>query len=73
MAPGLRVGSKVLKGQWIGRVGNSGTEAALWGKGEGARLLFELWDGEPDKDKYFGQGLAPEMIRARGRLEFGLP
>lgn len=73
IAPGLKPGSKVLKGQWIGRVGNSGTETALRGTSEGARLLFELWDGEPDKDKYFGQGLAPEMVRARGKLEFGLP
>ncbi|GIW33295.1 M23 family metallopeptidase [Meiothermus sp.] len=73
VAPGLKVGSKVYKGQWIGRVGNSGTEAALRGTGEGARLLFELWDGEPDKDRYFGQGLAPEAVRARGKLEFGLP
>ncbi|WP_337868584.1 M23 family metallopeptidase [Meiothermus sp.] len=73
IAPGLKTGSKVYKGQWIGRVGNSGTEAALRGRGEGARLLFELWDGEPDRDKYFGQGLAPEAVRARAKLEFGLP
>ncbi|MFN3392321.1 MAG: M23 family metallopeptidase [Meiothermus ruber] len=73
IAPGLKVGSRVHKGQWIGRVGNSGTEAALRGGGEGARLLFELWDGEPDRDKYFGQGLAPEAVRARAKLEFGLP
>lgn len=73
LAPGLKTGNKVYKGQWIGRVGNSGTEAALRGGGEGARLLFELWDGEPDRDKYFGQGLAPEAVRARAKLEFGLP
>jgi len=73
IAPGLKVGSKVHKGQWIGRVGNSGTEAALRGRGEGARLLFELWDGEPDKDRYFGQGLTPEMVRAKAKLEFSLP
>ncbi len=73
VAPGLRVGSRVFKGQWIGRVGNSGTESALRGTAEGARLLFELWDGEPDKDRYFGQGLTPQAVRARGKLEFGLP
>jgi len=73
VAPGLKVGSKVHKGQWIGQVGNSGTEAALRGRGEGARLLFELWDGEPDRDKYFGQGLAPEAVRAKAKLEFNLP
>ncbi|RIH89204.1 Peptidase family M23 [Meiothermus luteus] len=72
IAPGVRVGARVHKGQWIGRVGNSGTEAALRGQ-EGARLLFELWDGEPDKDRYFGQGLSPQALRARARLEFGLP
>lgn len=73
IAPGLKVGSRVQKGQWIGRVGNSGTEAALRGNREGARLLFELWDGEPDRDRYFGQGLTPEALRARARLEFALP
>ncbi len=73
VAPGLKPGLRVWKGQWIGSVGNSGTEAALRGGGEGARLLFELWDGEPDKDRYFGQGLTPEMVRARARLEFSLP
>jgi hypothetical protein len=73
IAPGIRPGSRVWKGQWIGRVGNSGTEWALRGTGAGARLLFELWDGEPDKDTYFGQGLTPEAVRARGKLKFGLP
>jgi murein DD-endopeptidase MepM/ murein hydrolase activator NlpD len=73
IAPGLEVGSKVHKGQWIGRVGNSGTEAASRGRSEEARLLFELWDGEPDKDRYFGQGLTPAMVRARAKLEFSLP
>jgi hypothetical protein len=73
IAPGIRPGSRVWKGQWIGRVGNSGTEWALRGTNAGARLLFELWDGEPDKDTHFGQGLAPEAVRARGKLTFGLP
>ncbi|GIW24577.1 M23 family metallopeptidase [Meiothermus sp.] len=73
IAPGLKVGSKVYKGQWIGQVGNSGTEASLRGGSVGARLLFELWDGEPDRDKYFGQGLTPAAVRARGKLEFSLP
>lgn len=73
IAPGIRPGSRVWKGQWIGRVGNSGTEWALRGTNAGARLLFELWDGEPDKDTHFGQGLTPEAVRARGKLTFGLP
>ncbi|RDI94756.1 M23 family peptidase [Meiothermus sp. QL-1] len=72
IAPGIQVGRQVYKGQWIGRVGNSGTEAAYRGQ-EGARLLFELWDGEPDQDRFFGQGLTPAALRARARLEFGLP
>lgn len=72
LAPGLRVGSKVEKGQWIGSVGNSGTEYGVLGQVQGARLLFELWDGEPDKDKYFGQGLPPEALRAKAALEFGV-
>ncbi|WP_027882958.1 M23 family metallopeptidase [Meiothermus rufus] len=73
IAPGLKPGSRVWKGQWIGRVGNSGTASGARGSRGGARLLFELWDGEPDKDRYFGQGLTPEMVRAKGKLEFGLP
>ena len=53
-------------------MGNSGTQFGVLGKQDGARLLFELWDGEPDKDKYFGQGLSAADIRAKAISEFGL-
>lgn len=73
IAPGIKVGAKVLKGEWIGQVGNSGTEAGIQGDKTVARLLFELWDGEPDKDRFFGQDTAPELLRAKAKLQFGLP
>ncbi|MBF6595008.1 MAG: M23 family metallopeptidase [Thermaceae bacterium] len=73
IAPGIKVGGAVEKGQWIGRVGNSGTEYGVLGQQSGARLLFELWDGEPNKDRYFGQGVPVEALRAKAKLEFGLP
>lgn len=73
IAPGLKPGSKVIKGEWIGLVGNSGTELGVRGDRGGARLLFELWDGEPDKDRFFGQDTAPDLLRAKAKLQFGLP
>lgn len=73
IAPGIKVGSKVGKGQWVASVGNSGTQFGVSGQQGGARLLFELWGGEPDKDKYFGQGLTADAVRAKAKLEFGLP
>lgn len=68
----VKAGAKVQKGDWIGRVGNSGTELGVLGNQGGARLLFELWDGEPDKDRFFGQGLATDALKAQAKLRFGL-
>jgi len=73
IAPGIKVGTNVQMGEWIGRIGNSGTELGVQGDKGSARLLFELWDGEPDKDKFFGQDLSPQLLRAKARLQFGLP
>ena len=72
IAPEIGVGSKVSAGQWIGRVGNSGTEPAVQGSRDNPRLLFELWDGQPDRDKYFGQNNTPAAVRAQGVQRFGL-
>ncbi|RIH88294.1 Peptidase family M23 [Calidithermus terrae] len=72
VAPGVRVGAKVKKGDLIGKVGNSGTLAAARKSRAGARLLFELWDGEPDKDKFFGQDMRREALPAQAKVRFGL-
>jgi murein DD-endopeptidase MepM/ murein hydrolase activator NlpD len=72
IAPGIRVGAQVKKGELIGKVGNSGTQAAAQGSRAGARLLFELWDGEPDKDRFFGQDVRREALPAQAKLRFGL-
>ncbi|WP_018465430.1 M23 family metallopeptidase [Calidithermus timidus] len=72
IAPGIRVGVRVRKGEFIGKVGNSGTQAAAQKSRAGARLLFELWDGEPDKDRFFGQDMRREALPAQAKLRFGL-
>ncbi|MER3462205.1 MAG: M23 family peptidase, partial [Armatimonadota bacterium] len=72
IAPGVRVGAKVKKGDLIGKVGNSGTLAAAQKSRANARLLFELWDGEPDKDKFFGQDMRREALPAQAKVRFGL-
>jgi murein DD-endopeptidase MepM/ murein hydrolase activator NlpD len=50
----------VYRGQVIGYVGNSGTDAGVAGGRDRARLRFELW---PAEDEYFGEGLEPEQVR----------
>ncbi|RIH83246.1 M23 family metallopeptidase [Calidithermus roseus] len=72
IAPGVRVGVRVRKGELIGKIGNSGTQAAAQKSRAGARLLFELWDGEPDKDRFFGQDMRREALPAQAKLRFGL-
>lgn len=60
VAPTLRVGERVRRGQVIGGVGNSGTDDGVRGTRAGTRLHFEIWEG----DRYFGQGLEPDQVRA---------
>ncbi|MER3480550.1 MAG: M23 family peptidase [Meiothermus sp.] len=74
VAPGLEVGSKVTKGQFIGKVGNSGTSAGVRGSRAGARLLFELWTGTPGESRFFGQGVERrEILLNQAKQRFGLP
>ncbi len=73
VAEGLEAGTLVKRGEYIGRVGNSGTQLAALGSRSGARLLFELWDGEPDVDSFFGQGERPAAVLAKAKLKFSLP
>lgn len=60
VASGVSVGRAVYRGQVVGYVGNSGTDAGVAGRRDGARLRFEVW---PAEDEYFGQGLTPEQVR----------
>jgi len=55
----LRVGRIVKRGDWIGYVGNSGTQPAVRGTHEGARLMLEVWQGKVDGGKFLGQGFDP--------------
>lgn len=57
---GLRVGSNVYQGQVIGFVGNSGTDRAVAGGQDGARLRFEIWTAE---EEFFGAGLSATEVR----------
>ena len=70
IAPQVRVGARVRRGDWIGYVGNSGTELEVRGTRHGARLLFELWRGEVGRGSYFGKGLDAKAVRARARRFF---
>ena len=65
--PGLKVGSRVHRGDPIGYVGNTGL------RGGASRLLFEVWEGEPDRSAFLFQGLEGEELLRRARAFFGLP
>ncbi|WP_457628949.1 M23 family metallopeptidase [Oceanithermus sp.] len=73
----LAVGQLVERGEWIGYVGNSGSQAASRGSKEGARLLLEVWRGNVDTGTYLGEGLDPrenkDKILALGRALFAVP
>jgi murein DD-endopeptidase MepM/ murein hydrolase activator NlpD len=56
----LSVGQRVVRGQVIGFVGNSGTDDGVAGTTRGARLHFEVWDD----NGFFGEGRSAEEIRA---------
>lgn len=56
----LRVGQRVVRGQVIGRAGNSGTDDGVRGGGGGVRVQFEIWED----GIYFGDGLEPVAVRA---------
>ncbi|WP_457631028.1 M23 family metallopeptidase [Oceanithermus sp.] len=75
--PGLREGDLVRKGEWIGYLGNSGTQAAVEGSHEGARLLLEVWKDAVDRGVFLGQGLDPRKdaskILAQARALFEVP
>jgi murein DD-endopeptidase MepM/ murein hydrolase activator NlpD len=51
-------------GQRLGLSGNSGTEPATLGEKSGAHLHFELIIQDAEGEKYLGQGLALEEVKA---------
>ncbi len=57
---GIRTGTMVYRGQVIGFVGNSGTDVAVAGRSDQARLRFEVWTSG---DTFFGAGMEPEAVR----------
>ncbi len=67
IAPEVKVGARVRRGDWIGYLGNSGTSYEVEGTKAGPRLLFELWQGEVGGGRYFGQGLSPAAVREKAR------
>jgi murein DD-endopeptidase MepM/ murein hydrolase activator NlpD len=72
VAPGIRVGARVAKGEWLGLVGNSGTTSGVQGTRENPRLLFELWEGQPDNSRFMGQGETGGAVKVRAKQVFGL-
>ncbi len=64
--PGLAQGASVYRGQVVGYVGNSGTDAGVAGTARGARLHFEIWDD----GSFFGEGLSPDEVRIAAASRF---
>jgi murein DD-endopeptidase MepM/ murein hydrolase activator NlpD len=56
---GLSRGLRVERGTVLGYVGNSGTDEGVAGTRRGARLHFEVWEG----DSFFGEGMDAEEVR----------
>ena len=65
----LAQGQRVVRGQVIGFVGNSGTDDGIAGSTHGARLHFEIWQD----DTFFGQGLSQDEIRLEAASLFTGP
>lgn len=66
---GLQEGQRVYRGQVLGFVGNSGTDDGVAGTTHGARLHFQVWQGE----RFFGQELEPDAVRAAAAELFSGP
>lgn len=66
---GLEEGQQVERGIVLGYVGNSGTDEGVAGTRRGARLHFEVWDG----DEFFGEGMEPDELRIAAASLFNGP
>ena len=60
----IQVGNKVERGQRLGLSGNSGTKPATLGEKSRAHLHFELIIQDAEGERYLGQGLALEEMKA---------
>jgi murein DD-endopeptidase MepM/ murein hydrolase activator NlpD len=63
---GLKVGSRLHRGDPLGYVGNTGLQ------GGAPRLLLEVWEGEPDRGRFLFQGLVGEALLRQAKAFFGL-
>ncbi len=70
IAPGIRVGVRVRRGQWIGYLGNSGTSSGVDGSKAAARLLLEVWRGGVGHGHYLGEGQPPQAALSEARKLF---
>jgi len=68
IAAGIVAGQKVAGGDIVGFVGNSGTESGTQGTRGGAHLHYEL----RIDDRYLGEGMSADEIRALATRIFGL-
>lgn len=68
IAAGIVAGQKVEGGDIVGFVGNSGTESGTQGTRGGAHLHYEL----RIDDRYLGEGMSADEIRALATRIFGL-
>ena len=59
IASGMMEGQRVQRGEVIGYVGNSGTDEGVAGTELGARLHFEVWEG----DTFFGENMDTEELQ----------
>lgn len=64
--PGLKVGQRVYRGDPVGYVGSTGL------MGGAPRLLFEIWEGEPDRGRFLFQGLSREELLEEAKAFFRL-
>jgi hypothetical protein len=64
--PGLKVGDRVSRGDPIGYLGNTGR------RGGPSRLLFEVWEGEPDGSAFLFQGLDKEELLRQAKAFFSV-
>lgn len=62
----LSPGQRVLRGDPIGYLGNTGL------MGGAPRLLFELWEGEPDRGRFLFQGLDRKALLREAKAFFRL-
>ena len=67
--PNIKIGKKVLRGDFIGNVGNSGTSDGAKGNKKAAHLHFELIIQDKDGERYLGKEIySNELINLLERV-----